>query len=216
MPLIAATAIVCEGVVFEGDAVVEDFVIIGKPKQPGQAPVKTRIGAGAHLRSHTVIYAGNRIGRNFQTGHGALVREDNIIGDDCSLGSGSVIEFATRLGNRVRIHSQAFVPEYSVLGDECWLGPNCVLTNADYPASPTTKQHLAGVTVERGARIGANATILAGVVIGEQALVGAGAVVVKDVLARTVVAGNPARVLRRVDELRYADGTAVYPAADSS
>jgi len=108
------------------------------------------------------------------------------------------------LGNRVRIHSQAFIPEFSIVEDEAWIGPNVVLTNAKYPLSPGVKDQLAGPVVRKGAKIGANATLLPGVVIGENALVGAGSVVVHDVPAGAVVAGNPAKVIRQISELPYA------------
>jgi acetyltransferase-like isoleucine patch superfamily enzyme len=92
-----------------------------------------------------------------------------------------------------------------VLEDGCWIGPNVVLTNAKYPLSPGVKDQLAGPVVRRGAKIGANSTILPGVVIGEHALVGAGSVVVRDVPAGAVVVGNPARVVRHISELPYAE-----------
>ena len=89
------------------------------------------------------------------------------------------------------------------VGKHCWIGPNVVLTNAKYPLSPGAKDQLAGPIIRKGAKIGANVTILPGVTIGENALVGAGAVVAKDVPAGAVVAGNPARVIRQVAELPY-------------
>jgi acetyltransferase-like isoleucine patch superfamily enzyme len=151
-----------------------------------------------------VIYAGNTIGRNFQTGNKVNIRESNRIGDDCSVGTLSVIEHHVEIGNHVRIHTQVFIPEFSVLEDGCWIGPNVVFTNARYPLSPNVKNELAGPIIRRNAKIGANATLLPGVVIGENALVGAGAVVVADVPAGAVVVGNPARVIRSVADLPYA------------
>jgi acetyltransferase-like isoleucine patch superfamily enzyme len=155
------------------------------------------------IRSHTVLYAGNRIGANFQTGHGAMIREENEIADDVSVGTGSVVEHHVRIARGVRIHSQAFVPEFSVLEEECWIGPNVVITNAKYPRSPGVKESLQGALVRRFAKIGANSTLLPGIEIGEYALVGAGSVVTKDVPPRTVVAGNPARVIKTIDNLPY-------------
>ena len=76
-----------------------------------------------------------------------------------------------------------------------------VLTNALHPLCPRGKECLKGPTIKRGAKIGANSTILPYLVVGEDALVGAGSVVVKDVPARAVVAGNPARVIKSIDEL---------------
>ncbi len=183
-------------------ATIGDFCIIGEPprgKKPGE--LETRIGARAVIRSHTVIYAGNVIGDDFQTGHGALVREENQIGNNVSIGSHSIVEHHVVIGNNVRIHSNVFVPEFSVLEDDCWLGPNVVVTNARYPRSKNVKETLKGAMIKRGAKIGANATLLPGVVIGENALIGAGAVVTREVPAGTVVVGNPARVVKRVNEI---------------
>lgn len=183
-------------------AQIGDFVILGQPprgKQPGE--LETRIGAGAVIRSHTVIYAGNRIGDRFQTGHGVLVREQNEIGDDVSIGSHSVVEHHVRLGDGVRLHSNVFVPEFSVLEAGAWVGPNVVFTNARYPRSPDVKARLKGPHLLPEAKIGANATLLPGVVIGRGALVGAGAVVVRDVPDGAVVVGNPARIIGRVADL---------------
>jgi acetyltransferase-like isoleucine patch superfamily enzyme len=193
-----------EGVIFQGERDLGPFVLIGVPprgRSPGELP--TIIGPGAVVRSHTVIYAGNRIGARFQTGHGALVREENVIGDDVSIGSHAVVEHHVTIGHGVRIHSQAFVPEYSVLEDQCWIGPNVVITNAKYPRSPRAKETLKGATVRRFAKVGANSTLLPGVEIGENALVGAGSVVTKDVPPGAVMAGNPARVVKRITELPY-------------
>lgn len=183
---------------------IEDFCIVGAPprgKRGGE--LETVIGDNATIRSHTVIYAGNIIGRNFQTGNKVNIRESNRIGDDVSIGTLSVVEHHVEIGNGVRIHTQAFIPEFSVLEEGCWIGPNVVLTNAKYPLSPGAKDQLAGPVIRKRAKIGANVTILPGVVVGEEALVGAGAVVAKDVPAGAVVAGNPARVIRQIAELPY-------------
>jgi acetyltransferase-like isoleucine patch superfamily enzyme len=196
------TSLIYPGVVWEGDFTLGAFAIIGQPwRQHYPGELSTRIGPGALINSHTVIYAGNKIGRNFRTGHGVLIREENEIGDDVSIGSGANVEHHVRIGNRVRLHSNVFVPELSILEDDCWLGPNVVLTNAKYPSSPTTKEELVGPYIEKGAKIGANATVLPGVRIGMDSLIGAGAVVTADVPPGTVVAGNPARVIKHVSHL---------------
>jgi acetyltransferase-like isoleucine patch superfamily enzyme len=190
---------------------IGDYCILGEPPRgakDGELPLV--IGGNCVIRSHTIIYAGNRIGESFQTGHQVFLRENNEIGDDVSIGTKSVIEHHVKIGNKVRIHTQAFIPEYTVLEDGCWIGPNVVITNAPFPCAERTKEFLAGVRVCRGAKIGANSTLLPGVVIGENALVGAGSVVTKDVSANMVFAGNPARALKSVSELRYPDGEQVY------
>lgn len=186
------------------DALVDDFVILGKPPrgiEPGQLALT--FGPGCVIRSHTVIYAGSQIGANFQTGHQVMIREENDIGSHVSIGTQSVIEHHVTIRDGVRIHSQVFVPEFTILEAGCWLGPRVVITNARYPLSRSVKDRLAGAHVMARAKIGANATLLPGVTIGEEALVGAGAVVTKDVPAGMVVAGNPARIIGNVREIEF-------------
>lgn len=187
---------------------IGDYVVIGiAPRGSGPGELETRIGAGASIRSHSVIYAGNHIGANFQTGHSVMIRESNEIGDDVSIGTHSVIEHHVKIGHRVRIHSNVFIPEYSILEDDTWVGPNVVLTNAIYPLSADAKSNLRGPHLMPGSKIGANATLLPGVIIGRNALVGAGAVVVRNVPDGKVVVGNPARIVKDVSELSaYAAG----------
>ena len=193
-----------EGVELGPHHILEDFVIIGvPPRGHNNGDLKTIIGAWAHIRSHTVIYAGNRIGNHFQTGNRVNIREHNEIGDNVSIGTSSVIEHHVKIGNNVRIHTQVFIPEYSILEDESWLGPNVVITNAKYPSSPGAKENLKGPIIRKGAKVGANATILPGVVIGKNALVGAGSVVIKDVPDGAVVVGNPAQIIKDISSLPY-------------
>jgi acetyltransferase-like isoleucine patch superfamily enzyme len=185
---------------------IDDFVVLGRPPRgrcAGELPLT--IGDDSVLRSHTVIYAGTCIGRNFQAGHGVLIRENTNIGDTCSVGTGSILEFQVVVGAGVRLHSGVFVPEHCVLEDGCWLGPRVVLTNAKFPLSARAKETLQGVRVCKRAKVGANSTILPGLTIGEGALVGAGSVVTHDVPPRAVVVGNPARKIRMVDDLVYPD-----------
>jgi len=193
-----------ENVLLGHGSVLEDFCIVGTPpRNVRDGELQTVIGEGAVIRSHTVIYAGNVIGRNFQTGNKVNIRESNRIGNDVSVGTLSVIEHHVEIGDKVRIHTQVFIPEFSILEEGCWIGPHVVFTNARYPLSPGVKDSLKGPVIRKGAKIGANATLLPGVVVGENALVGAGAVVVQDVPPGAVVVGNPARVIRHVADLPY-------------
>ena len=105
------------------DSVIEDFCIIGvPPRGKKEGELRTIIGEKAQIRSHTVIYAGNQIGRGFEAGNKVNVREENTIGDNVSIGTLSVIEHHVEIGNNVRVHSQVFIPEYSVLEEGCWIG----------------------------------------------------------------------------------------------
>ena len=191
-----------KNVQFGKNVTIGDFCIIGLPPsgcEDGELP--TIIGDNSVIRSHTVIYAGNEIGSHFQTGHHVFIREKNQIGNHCSIGTNSVIEHHLQIMDNARCHSNVFIPEYSILEEGCWVGPNVVVTNAQYPLSKNVKANLRGAIIKKGAKIGANTTLLPGVVIGENSLVGAGSVVTRHVPDNEVYAGNPARFLKKMSEI---------------
>lgn len=205
------TKIIHKNVEIGANSEVGEFCIIGiSPRGKKEGELKTSIGENSAIRSHTIIYAGNNIGKNFQCGHGAFLREENDIGENVSVGTKTVIEHHVKIEDNVRIHCQCFIPEYTVLKKGCWIGPKVVFTNAHYPCARRTKEFLKGVMIEENAKIGANATILPGVKIGRNAIVGSGSVVTKDVEPEKVVAGNPAKVIKDVSDLRWGDGEGVY------
>tara|TARA_B100001057_G_scaffold172143_1_gene172906 strand:- start:2615 stop:3226 length:612 start_codon:yes stop_codon:yes gene_type:complete len=200
------TSILHKNVKLGDNVIIEDFCIIGvPPRGVEEGKLKTIIGDNSIIRAGTIIYAGNIIGSNFQTGNKANIRELNTIGNDVSVGTLSVIEHHVTIENSVRIHTQVFIPEYSILKANSWIGPNVVFTNAMYPKSPTVKENLAGPVIEENAIIGANSTLLPGVIIGENAIVGAGSVVTEQVDDSSVVCGNPAKLLKKKNELPYKD-----------
>ncbi len=188
---------------------IGDYTIIGEPPQGRKlGELETIIGKNAIIRSHSVIYAGTRIGDDFQTGHGVLIREGNLIGNKVLVGSHTVIENDSHLGNNVRIQSHTFIPRYTTIEDDVWIGPNVVLTNDPHP--PCGKC-IKGPTLKRKAKIGANVTILPFLTIGENSLVGAGAVVVDDVPPNTIVVGCPARVIKSIKDLKCQFGIVKKP-----
>lgn len=181
---------------------IGDYCIIGEPaKGKKDGELETIIGDNAVIRSHAVIYAGNKIGNDFQTGHHVLIREDNVIGNKVSIGSNTVIEHHLEIKDGVRTQSSCFVPEYSVLEEGAWLGPNVTVTNAKYPLSKNVKKNLKGAKIGKNAKIGAGCTLLPDVKIGANSLIGAGSVVTKDIPADVVAYGNPAEVKRKVTEI---------------
>ncbi len=196
--MIAKSSIIYPNVKLGDNVVIEDFCIIGAPFRGQPDDTVTVIGDNAVIRSHTVIYAGNVIGNNFQSGNKANIRELNTIGHNVSIGTLSVVEHHVAIADNVRIHTQAFIPEFSVLEEGCWIGPQVTVTNARFPKSPNVKNELVGAVIRRNAKVGAGSTILPGITIGENALVGAGSVVTRNVEADAIYAGNPAVFLRKI------------------
>jgi acetyltransferase-like isoleucine patch superfamily enzyme len=180
--------------------VADDGVIIGCSSGRGCAE-ELRLGDGARLRSGTVLYDGTRIGDRFQTGHHVVVREDTVIGDDVSIWSNSVVDYGCRIGHRVKIHANCYVAQFTRIEHGAFLAPGVVCANDLYPGRADSAAAMTGPTIQAGAQIGANATILPFVVVGAGALVGAGSVVTRDVPAGMVAYGCPAVAVRAVDDL---------------
>ena len=103
------------------------------------------------------------------------------------------------LGDDVTLKSGVYLWDGIELRDQVFVGPNATFTNDPFPRSRQHPEKYARTIVERGASIGANATLLPGITIGEGAMIGAGAVVLEDVPPRVVVVGNPARIIRSLE-----------------
>jgi acetyltransferase-like isoleucine patch superfamily enzyme len=127
------------------------------------------------------------------------------LGDDVKVGAFVEIQKGARIGSRCKISSHTFICEGVTLEDDVFIGHGVMFTNDRFPRASTSDGRLqteadwvcVPTLIKKGASIGSNATILCGITIGEGAVVGAGSVVTKDVPAQAVVAGNPARTLRR-------------------
>jgi acetyltransferase-like isoleucine patch superfamily enzyme len=205
------TAIVYPGTVLAEGVKVLEHAVVGK--QPVLSPRSTarrgelaaaELGAGTVVSTGGVVFAGTRLGARVIVGDGACVRERCEIGDDVVIGRGSLVENDTSVGARTKIQAHAYVTAYSTLEDDVFIAPCVVTTNDNFMGrTDRRRQLIKGPTIRRGARVGGGAVLCPGIEIGEEAYVGAGAVVTKDVAARTVVVGNPARVIRDVpgDEL---------------
>ncbi len=184
------------------NAEIGEFCIIGvPPRGAAEGEYETIIGDNAVIRSHTVIYAGNKIGHGFQTGHGVSIREHNNIGSDVSIGTHSIIEHHIEISDSVRIHSNVFIPEFTRLGKGCWIGPNAVFTNALHPLCPKVKECIKGATVKENAIIGANVTVLPDLIIGKGSFIGAGSLLTKDTRDGCVYAGSPAKQIMETKDI---------------
>ena len=148
------------------------------------------------------------IGDGSSIWHLAQVREQATLGENCIVGRGAYIGTGVEMGDNCKVQNYALVYEPAKLADGVFIGPAVVLTNDTYPRAINEDGSLksahdwepVGVTIGRGAAIGARSTCVAPVTIGEWATVAAGAVVVKDVPAYALVAGVPARRIGWVGE----------------
>ena len=148
-----------------------------------------------------IIDAGCRIGRGTVVWHFSHLMSGCIVGERCSIGQNVVISPGVCLGNGVKVQNNVSVYTGVTCEDDVFLGPSCVFTNVINPRSAVSRKHEFRPTrVEKGASIGANATVVCGCVIGAYALIGAGAVVTKDVPPYALVVGNPARQTGWVSE----------------
>jgi len=141
-----------------------------------------------------IIDQGASVGDRTQIWHFCHVMEGATIGADCVLGQNVFIGKGVQIGQKVRIQNNVSVYTGVQIADEVFLGPSCVFTNVLNPrASISRKDAFLPTRVERGATIGANATILCGNKIGKFSLIGAGSVVTREVKDFEMVKGNPAR-----------------------
>lgn len=138
------------------------------------------IGEGTRVWQFVVILKNAKIGKNCNICAQVLIESDVVIGDNVTIKSGVQIWDGTRIE------------------DDVFIGPNATLTNDLMPRSKQYPEQFSGITIKKGASIGANATLLPGITVGEKAMVGAGSVVTKDVPDYAVVTGNPAKITRYI------------------
>ncbi len=166
------------------------------------------IGDNALIRSGSIIYAGSNIGSDFQTGHQVTIRERAEIGNNVSLGTLSDIQGNCKIGNYVRMHSNVHIGQLSEIDDFVWIFPYVVLTNDPTPPS----EEFVGVHIKSFAIVATAAIVMPGLQISQDSLVAAGAIVTKNVDKYAVVAGNPAKVISDVRNIKNKiTGADVYP-----
>ena len=160
-----------------------------------------RLGARCKVGSHTVLMAGTTFGEDCIVGDRAAVRERCTIGDRVVVGGAVTVENDTTIGSRTKVQAGAYVTAYVTIEEDVFIAPMVVTTNDNFMGRTEKRLELMkGATIRRGARIGGGAHLLPGVEIGEEAFVATAAVVTRDVPARALVMGSPARVVREVPD----------------
>lgn len=197
------------GTVIGDNVRIDDFASVGKlPMKAANSAVTgdgalppARIGNGALIGTGAVLYAGSVIADRVLIADLATVREKVIIGKKTIVGRGVCIENCCNIGCECKLETNSYLCAYSSVEDGCFIAPGVVTSNDNY-AGRSRKRFscFKGLTLKKGARIGAGAVVLPGREIGPDGFAAAGSVVTRDIEPGTIAAGCPARELRKVPE----------------
>ena len=188
---------------------IDDHAVLGKEPMRSKAIAipqghdlpQLEIGDNALIGTGATLYRGARIGNDALIADYASVREESVVGDTTIIGRGTVVENRVVVGRRCKIETGAFIASYSTIGNGCLVAPQVTVTNDRFMGrTEERKKHYKGITIRDGGRVGANATLLPGLTIGPDGVAAAGAVVTRNIPARKIVAGVPARPFRDVPE----------------
>lgn len=201
-----AHVVVHDGTVIGDGCVIEDHVVLGKrPRLARGSSAKgdvgnLELGERVTVCSGAVVFAGASIAEEAILGDQSYVRERSSIGAGSVIGRGSVVDNDVSVGARVRIQTSVYLTAFTVIEDDVFVGPGATTTNDNTMNRHGAETPLRGATLRRACRVGGGTVLTPGVEVGEEGFVAAGAVVTKDVPARGVAIGIPARVVREVGE----------------
>lgn len=199
--ILGNNVVIHDKVIVRAGTTIHDNVVLGRKPQvagiiqrlPKSHLGPLEIGSGCVVGAGAVLYVGTTIGDNTLIGDLACIREECRIGNHVVIGRGVMLNYNIEIRDRVRIMDMSHFGGDIVIEEDAFIGP-CVCTANDNNMGLIPNVQRKGPHICRGASIGVGAILLAGVTIGEQAIVGAGALVAKDVPARTIVIGVPARI----------------------
>jgi len=199
------TSAVIESNVRLGDqAIVEPFALLGIQDR-FHPPGTVVIGNRAFIGSRCTVYAGVVAGDDFDISDQTTIFTDNVIADAVRIGPKAVIKNGCRIGSRVRINAAVFM-ERVIVGDNVFIGPGTVFTDDYHPPCPRYADCVPKTQVENFVSIGAGVVVAPGVRIGHHSQIHAGSFVTRDVAPNSVMAGNPAVLVRQFDQLECRPG----------
>lgn len=188
---------------------IDDNTVIGKkPMRAVNSIMKdekelspAKIKDGCLIGAGVIIYCGCEVGENTLIADLSTIRENVEIGNRTIIGRGAAIENYCRIGSNCKLETNVYITAYSDIEDNVFIAPGVVTSNDNFASRSKERfKHFKGVTVKKGGRIGAQATILPGRTIEEDGFVAAGSVVTRDVESKKIVMGNPAKYYKDVPE----------------
>jgi acetyltransferase-like isoleucine patch superfamily enzyme len=204
---VGGNVVIHDGTVVGENARIQDAAVLGKHLALGPASTAPRdalppleLGERVTVGAGAVLLAGARVADGAVVGDRAHVRERALVGEGSVVGSGSAVDNDVTIGARVKIQTGCYLTAFSVLEDDVFVAPCVTTTNDNDMGRHERAAQLRGATLRRACRVGAGAILLPGIEVGEEAFVAAGALVTRDVAARTLVMGVPAKVVRDVEE----------------
>jgi UDP-2-acetamido-3-amino-2,3-dideoxy-glucuronate N-acetyltransferase len=193
------SAIMYPNVTLGPDAIVEPLAIVGIQDRFHPAG-QLVIGARAFIGTRCTVYERVTAGDDFDLSDQSTIFTDNVIGHRVRIGPKAVVKNGCRIGNDVRVNAQVFM-ERVVVEDRVFIGPNTCFSDDLHPPCPRYAECVPKTHVESFVSIGANVFLAPGIRIGHHSQIYGGAVVVGDVAPYSVMAGNPARLIKQFDEL---------------
>lgn len=186
---------------------IDDNCVIGKQPMKAATSATSKdelqlpcvIGDKCIVGTSVVIYAGSIIKSQCLIADLSTIREDVTIGEKTIIGRGVAVENHCHIGSYCKLETNVYITAYSEIEDYVFIAPGVVTSNDNFASRSQERfNHFKGVTIKKGGRVGAQATILPGKVIESDGFVAAASVVTKDVMEKTIVLGNPARMFRAV------------------